>query len=93
MCRLHSHGQCSIDKCRTGFEYQDQQSTGTGFSPIYSDDNNKEKIKGRLKDNDNNIIPKLIDSLNGVLCHFQQYFSHVTVTAHIIHVFPWFQQY
>ena len=35
----------------------------------------------------------LIDWLNGVLCPFQQYFSHVTATAHIIHVFPGFYQY
>ena len=25
--------------------------------------------------------------LTGVLCHFQQYFRHITKTAHIIHVF------
>ena len=34
----------------------------------------------------------LIDWLNGVLRHFQQYFSHITATAHIIHVFPGFHQ-
>ena len=28
-----------------------------------------------------------IDWLNSVLHHFQQYFSHITVTAHIIHVY------
>ena len=26
--------------------------------------------------------------MNGVLRHFQQYFSHIMATAHIIHVFP-----
>ena len=34
-----------------------------------------------------------IDWLNGVLRRFQQYFSHITATAHIIHVFPGFHQY
>ena len=34
-----------------------------------------------------------VDWLNDVLCHFQQYFSHITVTAHIVHVFPGFNQY
>ena len=29
----------------------------------------------------------LIDWLNGVLRRFQQYFSHITATAHIIHAF------
>ena len=33
------------------------------------------------------------DWLNGVLRHFQQYFSHIMATAHIIHVFPGFYQY
>ena len=32
-------------------------------------------------------------SLNGVLRRFQQYFSCITATAHIIHVFPGFHQY
>ena len=31
--------------------------------------------------------------MNGVLRHFQQYFSHITVTAHFIHVYPGFHQY
>ena len=31
--------------------------------------------------------------LNGVLRRFQQYFSHITATAHIVHVFPGFHQY
>ena len=31
--------------------------------------------------------------MNGVLRRFQQYFSHITATAHIIHVFPGFHQY
>ena len=35
----------------------------------------------------------MIDLLNGVLRHFQQYFSHITATAHIIHVFLGFHQY
>ena len=30
---------------------------------------------------------RLIDWLNGVLRRFQQYFSHITATAHIIHAF------
>ena len=30
---------------------------------------------------------------SGVLCGFQQYFSHIPAIAHIIHVFPWFHQY
>ena len=34
-----------------------------------------------------------IDWLNGVLRRFQQYFSHITATVHIIHVFPGFHQY
>ena len=38
------------------------------------------------------VIKRLIE-LNGVLCHFQQYFSHITATAHIIHVFLFFHQY
>ena len=29
----------------------------------------------------------LLDWLNGVLPHFQQYFSHITASAHIIHDF------
>ena len=29
----------------------------------------------------------LLDWLNGVLPHFQQYFNHITATAHIIHDF------
>ena len=29
----------------------------------------------------------MIDWLNGVLCHFQQHFSHITATALIIHSF------
>ena len=29
----------------------------------------------------------MIDWLNGVLHRFQQYFSHITATVHIIHVF------
>ena len=33
------------------------------------------------------------DCLNGVLRHLQHYFAHITATAHIIHVFPGFQQY
>ena len=33
------------------------------------------------------------DWLNGVLCRFQQYFNHITATAHTIDVFPAFQQY
>ena len=36
----------------------------------------------------------LIDRLlNGVLRRFQQYFSHITTTPHIISVFPGFHQY
>ena len=35
----------------------------------------------------------LLHWLNGVLPHFQQYFSHITTTAHIIHDFPRFPQY
>ena len=31
--------------------------------------------------------------LNGILSRFQQYFSQITATAHIIHVFPGFHQY
>ena len=31
----------------------------------------------------------VIDWLNSVLRRFQQYFSHITATAHIIHVFNW----
>ena len=31
--------------------------------------------------------------LNGVLRRLRQYFSHITATAHIIHVFPGFHQY
>ena len=31
--------------------------------------------------------------LNGVLRCFQQYFSHIMATVHIIHVFPAFHQY
>ena len=36
---------------------------------------------------------ELIDWLNGVLRSFQQYFSHIMATAHIIPVFPGFHQY
>ena len=43
---------------------------------------------GKILDQSN-----LIDWLNGILCCFQQYFSHLTATAHIIHVFPGFHQY
>ena len=35
----------------------------------------------------------MIDRLNCVLRRFQQYFSHITATAHIIHVFNGFHQY
>ena len=35
----------------------------------------------------------LINWLNGVLRRFQQYFSHITARAHIIHVFPGLHQY
>ena len=35
----------------------------------------------------------LVGWLNGVLRHFQQYFSHIMATVHIIHVFPGFHQY
>ena len=35
----------------------------------------------------------MIDWLYGVLRHFQQYFSHITAIAYIIHVFPGFHQY
>ena len=35
----------------------------------------------------------LIGWLNCVLHHFQQYFSHITATAHIIHVCSGFHQY
>ena len=31
--------------------------------------------------------------MNCVVCRFQQYFSHITATVQIIHVFPWFHQY
>ena len=31
--------------------------------------------------------------MNGVLRRFQQYFSHITATVHIIHVFSGFHQY
>ena len=34
-----------------------------------------------------------LNSFNGVLRRFQQYFSHIMVTAYIIHVFPGFHQY
>ena len=34
----------------------------------------------------------LVGWLNGVLRCSQQYFSHITATAHIIHVFPGFHQ-
>ena len=36
---------------------------------------------------------QMIDWLNGVLRRFQQYFSRITATVHIIHVFPGFHQY
>ena len=32
------------------------------------------------------ILNWLGEWLNSVLCHFQQYFSHTTATAHIIHI-------
>ena len=35
----------------------------------------------------------VIDWLNNVLRRFQKYFSHITATAHIIHVFAGFHQY
>ena len=35
----------------------------------------------------------MTDRLNGVLRCFQQYFSYITATAHIIHVFPGFYWY
>ena len=35
----------------------------------------------------------MINWMSDVLHHFQQYFSHITATAHIIHVFPGFHQY
>ena len=31
--------------------------------------------------------------MNGVLHHLQQYFSHMSATAHITHVIPGFHQY
>ena len=34
-----------------------------------------------------------LECLNDILCRFQQYFSHITVTAHIIHVLTGFHQY
>ena len=43
-----------------------------------------------------NCLTKMISwivLLNGVLHHFQQYFSHIRGTVHIIHVYPGFQQY
>ena len=36
---------------------------------------------------------ELIGWLNGVLRRFQQYFSHIMATVHIIHVFPGFHEY
>ena len=38
-------------------------------------------------------ITMLIDWLNGVLCCFQKYFSHIKATVHVIHVFLWFHKY
>ena len=45
----------------------------------------------------------ILDFESSFICHlpdwmvflrrFQQYFSHITATAHIIHVFPGFHQY
>ena len=31
--------------------------------------------------------------MNGVLCCFQQYLSHITLTDHLVDVFPGFHQY
>ena len=38
-------------------------------------------------------VEKRIDWLKSVLRPFHQYFSHIMVTAHIIHVFPGFYKY
>ena len=47
----------------------------------------------KKKKNTEGIVEKLVEWLNGVLRRFQQYFSHITATAHIIHVFPGLHQY
>ena len=39
------------------------------------------------------LIVNCLFCLNGVLRRFQQYFSPITATVHIIHVFPGFHQY
>ena len=39
------------------------------------------------------ILRGVLVKLNGVLRHFQQYFSYITATAQIIHVFPVLHQY
>ena len=35
----------------------------------------------------------MVGWLNGVLRRFQQYFSHIIMTVHFIHLFPGFHQY
>ena len=47
---------------------------------------------GLKNESESSIITHDVE-LNGVLCPFQQYFSHITATDHIIHVFPGFHQY
>ena len=46
-----------------------------------------------VRPQDSAVRQRMIDWLNGVLHHFQQYISHITATSHIIHVFPGFHQY
>ena len=47
----------------------------------------KQQQTPKMKNTQSLIMSVITDWYNGVLQHFQQYFSHFTVTAHIIQVF------
>ena len=55
--------------------------------------NNQEKEYDRRREWKGERREEGKDWLNGVLRRFQQYFSNIVATAHIIHVFPGILQY